>query len=129
MKFLFSSKPLITLLMVLAFLGQTSASVMMSCTMEMNSFDTTTMSASIHHDMTAMSDHTQMSSMSTRDDKAQSNCCADSCDCTAMSCTQASIVSHSLEPLFAYTTESHLQNNVLPNQQFLSYLFKPPIAA
>ena len=114
------------MMLMLSLIGQSSASVMMSCDM-MNMADTTMSDMQMSHDMST-ADH-NMSMMA--DDSATNmtaDCCQAQCDCATTTCNPNAFT-YSFVALNAIITNADNQHLTvaLPQEQFLNYLFKPPI--
>ena len=108
-------------------IGQSSASIMMSCDM-MNSSDipmSHNMAAADHDmDMTmnmSMTDYQSSATMA-------SDCCQENCNCATTSCN-ANSFTNSVTVLNAvvFNAENNKLEMALPQEKFLNYLFKPPI--
>ena len=111
-------------------IGQSSASMMMSCDM-MNMSDST-----MSHNMAmsghgmAMPDHMMNMSMDASTKTSMTaDCCQENCDCATASCNPNSytnsLTTLAITPLYS---DSSNQEVALPQTQFLNYLFKPPIS-
>lgn len=108
-------------------IGQSSASFMMSCDM----MDSSNMPMS--HNMTA-ADHDMDMAMNIIMTDNQSpttmaaDCCQENCNCATTSCN-ANTFTNSVAGLNALVvnTENNNLAIALPQEQFLNYLFKPPI--
>lgn len=131
MKSYFSTKFIVIMMLMLSLIGQSSASVMMSCDM-MNmsdmqmshSMDSTehTMDMSMEMPMKMAMDDSSTTSMT-------DDCCQENCDCTTTSCKPNSytnsLMALTITPIL---TKSNSLSIALPQEQFLNYLFKPPIS-
>jgi hypothetical protein len=117
---------MLAFLMILTLVGQTSASTMVSC--DMMDMSTMQMPNTDNDDESMSHDMHQMMIADEAQSTTATNCCLDSCDCVTMSCNPSSFTSDllalSIVPIIA---ELELKNIALPENQFLSYLFKPPI--
>jgi len=132
-------KNIITLVMLLCFIGQTSASVVMSCskmmTMQQSNYliVDTTVEISNKKSQEKM-DHNQHNMMSSMDHTMSENtddCCADACLCDMVNCSTTSVIHQVLLSSF----QNNLEQNTVwfveqtPQSQYLDYLFKPPISS
>ena len=107
-------------MLMLSLIGQSSASVTMPCDMMNMS------SMSMSDDMTTQEHNMMMDDMSSENTMA--DCCQENCDCAITGC-HANSFTNSYATLNAIypSTNSNPQNIALPETQFLTYLFKPPI--
>lgn len=115
-------------------IGQSSASIMMSCDMMDLSGATMSHNMTMSEHSMAMPDHMMSMPMEMQNhDEANmtmaADCCQDNCDCATASCNPNSYTS-SLTTLAVtiVSTDSNHQEIPLPQTQFLNYLFKPPIS-
>ncbi len=107
-------------------IGQSSASMMMSCDM-MNMSD-----MPMSHEMMT-SDHDMAMNMPMMNDESSTNmmsdCCQENCDCATASCNPSSATNGLASLTVAPLQQENIRLNIaLPQVQFLSYLFKPPIS-
>ncbi len=115
-------------MLMLSLIGQSSASVMMSCDM-MNMSD-----MPMSHSMNSSESMMDMSMDMTADDDGSvmnmsSDCCQENCDCATTTCKPNSYTNDLMA--LTITSLSTKSNNfivALPQEQFLNYLFKPPIS-
>ena len=113
-------------MVMFSLIGQSSASFMMSCDM----MDSSNMPMS--HNMTAADhDMDMVMNMSMTDHQSTTmaaDCCQDNCNCATTSCN-ANTFTNSVAGLNALVvnTENNNLAIALPQEQFLNYLFKPPI--
>ena len=131
MKSYFSTKFIVIMMLMLSLIGQSSASVMMSCDM-MNmsdmpishSMDSTEHTMDMSMDMPMKMAMDDSSTTSMNDD-----CCQENCDCATTSCKPNSytnsLMALTITPI---PTQSDSLSIALPQEQFLNYLFKPPIS-
>lgn len=109
-------------MLMLSLIGQSSASVTMPCDMmNMSSMSMSDDMTNQEHNMSMMMD--DMSSENTMPD-----CCQENCDCAISGCHANSFTNSytTLNAIYLSTNSNH-PNIALPETQFLTYLFKPPI--
>lgn len=115
------------MMLMLSLIGQSSASVMMSCDM-MNMSD-----MPMSHSMDSTEHTMDMSMKMAMDDSSTTSmtddCCQENCDCATTSCKPNSytnsLMALTITPI---PTQSDSLSIALPQEKFLSYLFKPPIS-
>jgi hypothetical protein len=118
----FSQKFIVVIMLMLSLIGQSSASVTMPCDMmNMSSMSMSDDMTNQEHNMSMMMD--DMSSENTMAD-----CCQENCDCAISGCHANSFTNSytTLNAIYLSTNSNH-PNIALPETQFLTYLFKPPI--
>ncbi|MDG1750271.1 MAG: hypothetical protein P8I03_01185 [Thalassotalea sp.] len=127
--------------MLVLFNVQVFASTLKSCSQMMMSTVSANSQVSIDsgnevnpHQMMDHSQHNMMSSadISTSEDQGSeliNNCCADNCFCDIASCNYSSVAHHTTSKIISHDSlEAKILFVELSHQnQFLSYLFKPPI--
>lgn len=123
----FSQKFIVAALLMFSLIGQSSASLMMPCDM-MNMTD-----MEMPHNMSmsmSMSEHSMHMTMNGESTASSttSDCCESHCDCPT-TCGHSNYLANSLIKLTVMPIhpQSNRHNITFPQQQFLSYLFKPPI--
>jgi hypothetical protein len=124
----FSAKFIVIIMLMLSLIGQSSASVMMSCDM-MNMSD-----IPMAHNMDSSGSmmHISMDMPMAADDGPVMNmvadCCQENCDCATTTCKPNSYTNSLMTLSFiSFNTENNSLHIALPQEQFLNYLFKPPI--
>ncbi|NQZ81332.1 MAG: hypothetical protein HRT52_09995 [Colwellia sp.] len=125
-------KFIVTLLMLMIFVGQSSAGNMMSC--EMNDEQQNQIMADMkmidhtqHMSMNSSAESDSMSQMTHLMNTSNEDCCED-CHCYTTSCHQAAVLFEHHIKSNSFEIEQMSRLSILkPNSQFLSYLFKPPI--
>ncbi len=127
----FSTKFIVIIILMLSLIGQSSASVMMSCDMmNMSDMPMPHSMISAEHPMDMSMDMPMEMAM---DDSTSTNmtsdCCQEKCDCATASCKPNSytnsLMALTITPI---STKSNSLSIALPQEQFLNYLFKPPIS-
>lgn len=123
MKSYFSTKFIVIMMLMLSLIGQSSASVMMSCDMmNMSDMPMSHSMNSTEHTMDMAMDDSSTTSMN-------DDCCQENCDCATTSCKPNSytnsLMALTITPI---PTQSDSLSIALPQEQFLNYLFKPPIS-
>jgi len=109
-------------MLMLSLIGQSSASVTMPCDMMNMS------SMSMSDDMTTQEHNMSMMMGDMSSENTMADCCQENCDCAITGC-HANSFTNSYATLNAIylSTNSTPKNIALPETQFLTYLFKPPI--
>ena len=110
-------------MVMFSLIGQSSASMMMSCDM-MNMSD-----MPMSHSMDSADHSMDMSMDASTTTSMTADCCQENCDCATASCNPNSytnsLTTLAITPLYS---DSSNQEVALPQTQFLNYLFKPPIS-
>ncbi|MGB1261817.1 MAG: hypothetical protein ACPG52_02810 [Cognaticolwellia sp.] len=117
---------MLIIMVMFSLLGQSSASMMMSCDM-MNMADMAMPDMQMSHDMSA-ADHNMSMMANDSATNMTADCCQEQCDCATTTCNPNAFT-NSFTPLNAITANAESQHLAvaLPQEQFLNYLFKPPI--
>jgi hypothetical protein len=127
----FSTKFIVIIMLMLSLIGQSSASVMMSCDMmNMSDMPMPHSMNSAEHPMDMSMDMPMKMAM---DDSTSTNmsgdCCQENCDCAMASCQSNSYTNNLMTlTITPIPTKSNSLSIALPQEQFLNYLFKPPIS-
>ena len=109
-------------MLMLSLIGQSSASVTMPCDMMNMS------SMSMSDDMTTQEHNMSMMMGDMSSENTMADCCQENCDCAITGCHANSFTNSDATLNAIYlSTNSNPQNIALPETQFLTYLFKPPI--
>jgi hypothetical protein len=111
------------MMLMLSLIGQSSASIAMPCDMMNMS------SMPMSHDMTTQEHKMSMMTGDTSSASTMADCCQENCDCAITGCHANSFTNgNTILNAIYINTNSNNPNIALPEAQFLTYLFKPPIS-